>query len=192
MEIIEKTEQKTLSDVLQTVQIALDTYDDIFSDFDPSPIERRILSDDFLSELRRRYAEREGGEFLVTLSIPKALRNLKMEALIKKRIKGYFQGRLKELEKKKKERLQNGLVRIIFGLVFSLLLFVSPEIGSFPLIASIPVLMWYFFWSGFEYVFEASSRIEKKRVFSGKLLVAEYNFVDQEEIIQSISTTGYG
>src|SRR3989338_8032949 len=47
-ELARKIEDGKLSSILNSIQIALDHYDDIFSDFDPSPFNQRMLSDDFL------------------------------------------------------------------------------------------------------------------------------------------------
>ena len=48
---------KTLKRILSSVHIALDDYDDIFSDFDISPYNQRALSKDFLDELKTRVGD---------------------------------------------------------------------------------------------------------------------------------------
>ena len=40
------------------VSLWLDTYEDIFSDFDPHPYGQRALSEDFLAEARRAVRDR--------------------------------------------------------------------------------------------------------------------------------------
>jgi hypothetical protein len=177
---------RSVTDLLQTAQIALDTYDDIFSDFDPSPYEKRLLSDDFLNELRRRHAERRKGEFVVNFTLPKALRSEKTEALVRKRIKDYFKGRLRETGKERRDKLREGLLRLFIGLVFSLMLVVFPQLDIIPLLTILSVLIWYVLWSGFEELFDVSRRLKRKEAFYEKFLRAEYNFMDQEEIVRSI------
>src|SRR5690349_704077 len=49
---IDTKDQKALL-IKSELSIWLDTYDDIFSDFDPRPLNERALSDDFLSEARK-------------------------------------------------------------------------------------------------------------------------------------------
>ena len=39
--------------LLRDISIWLETYDDIFSDFDPKAYSERVLSDDFLVEIRK-------------------------------------------------------------------------------------------------------------------------------------------
>jgi hypothetical protein len=182
-------EPRTVSDVLQTAQIALDSYDDIFSDFDPSPYERRILSDDFLRELRRRHAEKRKGEFVVNFTLPGSLRSEKTEALVRKRIKDYFKARLRETGKEGKDKLRKGVLRLLVGVAISLSLIVFPQLDSAPLLTIFSVLIWYVLWSGFEEIFEVSSRLKRKQAFYDKFLRAEYNFMDQEAIVRSITTS---
>lgn len=72
------------------ITIQLDTYEDIFSDFDPRPYLQRALSEDFLKETQRRYLEDKRGRFEVRFTIPSSERDLKEEALIKKRLREHF------------------------------------------------------------------------------------------------------
>lgn len=184
-----KIEPKTMTNALQIAQIALDTYDDLFSDFDPSPYETRILSDDLLKELRRRYAERGRGEFVVNFSLPKALRSEKTEALIKKRIKDYFRTKLKTVEKDRKESVKKGALRFAAGLAVSLGLLFVPALDAVPFITILSVLTWFLFWTGYDHLFEASHRLRKRKAFYEKFLKAEYKFVDQEEVVRYISSS---
>jgi hypothetical protein len=181
-----KNEPKTVSDVLQRADIALDHYDDIFSDFDPSPIEKRLLSEDFTYELRRRYAARGKGEFVVNFTLPKAVRSEKTEALIKKRIKEHFKTRVREIERKAREKADNGTHRLLAGVLLTVALFLFPQLEVVPILTIISVLIWYSLWSGLENVLEASSILERKKAFAEKFMKAEYNFFSEEDVIQSM------
>lgn len=182
-------EARTVSDVLQSVRIALDTYDDIFSDFDPSPYETRILSDDFLNELRRRHAENRRGDFVITFTLPHALRAEKTEALVKKRIKDFFRARLKDVDKLRREKMQKGALRLLIGAILSVLLIIFPQLDAVPVLTIISVLIWYVFWTGFEYIFEAARRLARRKAFYDKFLRAEYVFRDEEEIVRSLGSS---
>ncbi|MDD5339901.1 MAG: hypothetical protein PHV13_01490 [Candidatus ainarchaeum sp.] len=185
----QKPAPKTVSEVLQTAQIALDTYDDIFSDFDPSPYERRLISDDLLKELHRRYPEAPLGDLTITFTMPHSLRSEKVEALVKKRLKDYFKFRLKGMEKLREEKMRKGAVRLAIGIALSLLLIVFPQLDVLPVLTTVSVLIWYVLWTGFEYIFEAARRLSKKHAFYDRLLRAQCNFVDQEEVVRSITTS---
>jgi len=184
-----RIEPKTMTNALQIAQIALDTYDDIFSDFDPSPYETRLLSDDFLNELRRRYAERGRGEFVVNFTLPKSVRSEKTEALIKKRIKDYFRAKLKTVEKDRKESVKKGILRFAAGLAISLGILFVPGLETIPLITILSVLTWFLLWTGYDHLFETSHRLRRRKAFYEKFLKAEYKFVDQEEVVRYISSS---
>ena len=59
---------------VREIAIIIDTWDDIFSDFDPRPFSERMVSSDFIDELRRRHTETRSGNFLITLCAPAALK----------------------------------------------------------------------------------------------------------------------
>ena len=48
---------------LSEISLIIDTYDDIFSDFDPRPYSQRALSDDFLLEARKASKDKVSGTF---------------------------------------------------------------------------------------------------------------------------------
>jgi len=177
---------KSVTEVLQTAEIALDGYDDIFSDFDPSPYEKRLLSEDFLIELRRRHAAKLKGGFVLNLTIPRALRSDKTEVLIKKRIKDHFRIRFKELEKASKDKVRHGAVLLVIGVLLSAAIIVIPMLETVPFLTIFSVLIWYTMWSGFEQIFEPARRLKRKTDFAERFMKAEYNFISQEDIVMSI------
>jgi hypothetical protein len=183
-----KADPLTVSDVLQKAYIALDNYDDVFSDFDPSPYPSRLLSDDFLKELSRRYAETRKGNFVVTITLPAALRADKTEVLVKRRIKDHFRNRQKSISKSIREKVVQGGVRIALGLVISLFLFLAPQLSYLPLLTIFSVLTWFFLWSGFDNVFNVSARLYRKEQFYEKMMKADYNFMSEEEVVNSLQT----
>ena len=181
-----KNEPKTVSDVLQKVDMALDVYDDLFSDFDPSPYHTRLLSEDFLSELRRRYVSTGENDIVVNFTIPEALRNDKTESLIKKRIKEHFKMRVRAIKQKAREKVDNGVIRLAGGILLSIALFIIPELETVPLLTIFSVLIWYSIWSGLENVLEASSSLGRKKAFAEKFMRADYIFFSQEEVLESM------
>ncbi|MFH1394012.1 MAG: hypothetical protein ABII71_00325 [Candidatus Micrarchaeota archaeon] len=184
MEEPKQAEVKTVSDALRSIQIALDNYDDIFSDFDPSPYQRRLLSDDFLKELYRRYAMTRKEEFIVNFTLPKKERSEKTEELIRKRLKDHFRGRLRKADKKAKELRKNGLLRLLAGFAIStlMLVFSGPEL--LPFITMVSVLAWYLLWSGYENFFEAAGKTSVRKAYYERFLGAKYNFSDEEDVLR--------
>ncbi len=181
-----KSSPKTVSDVLQIVDIALDSYDDIFSDFDPSPFATRILSEDFLNELFRRYSHTPKGRFVVNFTIPKALRSEKTETLIRKRLKDHFKERDLLWEGRIRERLRIGLIRLAIGAVISAAILIFPPLDVPPVLTLLSVLVWYFMWTGFDSLIEVPTRLRRKKERADKYLLADYNFISQEDVLTTI------
>ena len=74
--------------------IALDSYDDVFSDFDYGPFETRRLSQDLLAELSGRL-HRKGGNISLVFQMPEKLREHEVEAMVKTRLHQVFMERWK-------------------------------------------------------------------------------------------------
>ena len=70
---------------LSEISLIIDTYDDIFSDFDPRPYSQRALSDDFLLEARKASKDKVSGTFELNFLIPSHLKNKVHVVMIKKR-----------------------------------------------------------------------------------------------------------
>jgi hypothetical protein len=182
----DKNGPQTISDVLQTADIALDSYDDIFSDFDPSPYSRRILSADFLKELHRRYSETKKGDIAVKFTLPRALRSERKEGLVKKRIKDYFKERLKGIEKKTKEKFQKGIFRLLMGVAISVAVFIFPELDTVPLVTLLSVLIWFELWSAYDNLFDVPVKLRREKAFYEKFIKADYSFLSEEDVVESL------
>jgi hypothetical protein len=182
---------KTIADVLQSTQIALDTYDDIFSDFDSSPFTTRVLSDDFLQELRKRYAETQKGDLMVNFTLPQSLRSEKTEALIRKRLKDYFKIQLAQANRNIRRVRFRGLMRVGAGILALMPLAFFPNSILPPISMLLSVLSWYFLWSGFDSLLELPTKMMGERSFFEKFVKAKYNFVPEEQIARSIGNSSY-
>jgi len=72
------------------VSLWLDTYEDIFSDFDPRPYAHRALSEDFLAEARRAVLDRRDDVPELLFLVPTDARTLDDEAIIRRRLRDHF------------------------------------------------------------------------------------------------------
>src|SRR5882724_5480335 len=72
------------------LSVWLDVYDDIFSDFDPRPLQERTLSDDFINEARKMSKEKPDGKIELKMLMPKALRHHETEKIIIKNLHEHF------------------------------------------------------------------------------------------------------
>jgi len=149
--------------VLQgNISLVLDSYDAIFSDFDPRPYSERMISNDFLGECKRAVHDKEGLDQL-RLLIPSHMRKPNEEIHIKKRLKEYFRKHLLEEEKEIRSIKREGVRWIIIGsviLILSTLLYEYKTLAymgfkflvDFLFVISQPA-GWFTFWEGLGKIF---------------------------------------
>lgn len=173
-------EEKLREEIQQaSISLVIDTYDDIFSDFDPRPFSERALSDDFLLECRNA-ARDKGNYFEVILSVPKAIRNINNELKIRKRLKEHFrkhhQEKEKEIKKVKKDgRIWVGIgVLILMGVVYGLLNVTNTFFEALIAIFEIP--SWFLVWEGMGKIFIDSRKLESEHIFYQKMANAIFTF----------------
>ncbi len=112
----EENVQQRLNDI-NAISIAIDTYDDIFSDFDPRDILDRDLSEDFINELSHRHRQNPQGKLDVVIVAPKQIENPAVEKKIVSRLNKYFSQRYLRYKKSIDEIRIRGIVYILVGMV---------------------------------------------------------------------------
>jgi hypothetical protein len=191
MALEKAVEERKPSSILSLIHMGLDSYDDIFSDFDPSPYHERLLSEDFILEARRRYAEKKGGGLELRFSLPAKLRSAKTEALIKRRLREYFHAKVKEGEADITRNRKRGAAYFAAGFVVLLFVAGAPQIEAISGIARlIDILLvpvgWFGMFDGVELMVEAPRKFEKEINFNRKLADASYTFFSEEELVKSL------
>lgn len=162
------------------ISLILDSYDDIFSDFDPRPYSVKALSDDFLLECRKAAVVKKNRIELRFL-VPKNKRNYQDEIKIRKRLKEYFHKHFKEQESEIKKIRKEGFFWFIAGaLVMGLIPFLLNYQG---LLFNILVIMaepagWFFFWEGLSKFFIDSKKVLPEHDFYKKMSNSEIYFLD--------------
>ena len=160
------------------ISLILDSYDDIFSDFDPRQYSEKALSDDFLSECKRAAKDKEVGVEL-RLLVPKHKRKFDDENKIRKRLKNHFNKHFKEKEKEMRSVKREGLMWFFLGVVVMVaatffykrdefiftLLFIMAEPAS-----------WFLFWEGLNLIIFESKKISPNLEFYRKMNECHINF----------------
>ena len=172
---------------ISSIVIALDDYNDIFSDFDVSPYQERLLSDDFLKEIQKRYMESKKGDIEVKLSLPAHLRDMKVEGIIKKRLREYFNFQTKEIENEIKKRRINGAIYLAVGFFLLAIEYnlTSPDVSqSLPHPLSVLLLPagWFSMWTGLELIIQVPEKITEQKKLYAKFAKANYSFISEEEL----------
>jgi len=168
---------------MSEIGISLDTYDDIFSDFDPRPYALRSISDDFLFEAKKASKERPTGQIELSFLMPKDKRSSTHEATIKKRLKDHFKKHAAIKKNEYKKAISQGLYFAGFGII--LMLVTSYILFKYPsknfLISFFIILMepssWFLFWEGTRQVVFESKEKKPDADFYKKMSASEIKFV---------------
>ncbi len=190
---MDNQQEGKIARMMNSISLALDSYDDIFSDFDESSYSKRIISDDFTREIEKRYNENRKGEFEVVFSLPQKVRSAKIEGMVKKRIKDHYKSKLKEVEDKVKKMKNTGVSRIALGIFLSLVEVAIRlnAVNSSIFVETLEILLipaaWFSVWTGYEHFFDGPKEFVERGEFYRKFEKAEYKFVSEEEIAAEIA-----
>lgn len=176
--------------LLQMSEISLvpHSYDDIFSDFDPRPVDRRSLSDDFLVEMQHAVKEKKTGVIEVNFLIPLELRKTEKENVIRKRLKEYFRKHYELTNKEISLVRKRGVTLTVIGFTLAIVgaIFLVPEgvlatgvwtqLVQKILLVLIEPAAWFTIWTGFEEIFTTWREMQPDLEFHHKMSKTEINF----------------
>ena len=176
---------KEMKKVLQTSEIALwlETYDDIFSDFDPRPYAQRALSDDFLLEAMKASRDRGQDSCELKFLIAPEVRSHTHESVIKKRLHDYFIKQHHIFEKERKGIIKKGFLFIISGVLLMLIgtLISVFYLGKHFIFSFLVVLIepagWFLFWEGLNHAIYESKRNSPNLNFYKKMSKCKISFL---------------
>ncbi|MEK6958665.1 MAG: hypothetical protein AABW59_01325 [archaeon] len=167
---------------MSEVSLILDTYDDIFSDFDPRPYNERALSDDLLLELKRATRERSSGVIELKFLVPLHARDLNYESLIKRRLKDHFKKHYEYESTEIGNMKKKGILLAGAGLTLSALAAVvlpnaSENVFFNVIIVLIEPAAWFTIWTGFDSLFNLWRQREPDQQFYNKMTKSEITFI---------------
>jgi hypothetical protein len=165
------------------IAIALDTYDDLFSDFDIRGYGERALSKDFLDELRvrlRRSWTRPG--LNIVFLIPAERRSAADEGLIVERIRAFYADRREHYRREDRKAKLSSLLFVAIGLALSVAAnLIVERFSSLPLFNDFLLIpSWFFVWSGFELFNKNREEIGRKKKYYAALSESRTSFRDIE------------
>jgi len=166
---------------LSEISLVLDTYDDLFSDFDPRTFDKRSLSDDFLSELKRATRSNKG---IIELNflIPLEQKREETENKIKKRLRDYFRRHYEEIRRDVDSIRRTGILMITFGLVLSIItaIYVIPHESESIWWSVVLILVepaaWFTIWEGANKLFDTWKVMAADLEFNKKMSKCEISF----------------
>jgi hypothetical protein len=100
------------------IVITLESYNDIFDDFDPRPFNERSLSADFINVLNERIKKVDFSRHInLILTMPKEQRSEKEERIIEKKLKDHFVTSSGYWKNRGKDMIGTSILYILGGLV---------------------------------------------------------------------------
>lgn len=142
------------------VGLSIDSYDDLFSDFDPRSYKERELSEDFLGELRRFFFHKNPESLDVVFLIPGRMRKAATEAIIKRRLHIYFHRKNREAAASIAHIRTRSLMKVAVSIVLMVCTgYLATKAGQIVWMNIVKVIVepasWFLFWTSLEKLFEA-------------------------------------
>lgn len=165
----------------------LDSYDDIYSDFDSRHYYKRRISEDFLYELQREMKHKEDKASGLLLLLPEDQRNEAIENSIAASLSVFFQKQFQQYQDKCHRKLSKGLMFLFGGIVIMLgNTWINYKFGSSfqIIIISLKVLLepagWFLVWTAFDSLFYDLNMVKKDRDFYQSLSETQTRFGSSE------------
>ncbi len=163
------------------VSLWLDSYSDLFSDFDPRPYSQRAMSHDFLEEAKRATNDLEAGKFSFKLLMPIKLRNTADEKIIRRRLQDHFSKHHDELEADQKHITYQGVGLAVFGFVLMIAAALVTHQGfstwwSIVIITVFEPAGWFTLWFGLDHVFYFKKQKQPEYLFYEKMNHTDISF----------------
>jgi len=140
------------------ISIWLDTYEDIFSDFDPRPYTHRSLSDEFISELKKASKVKTAAHITLRFFISENKRNLREEELIKGRLTDYFKRHTEIIRKEIKHTKKISYIMLGTGAALFLCGTYLHGLRADSFLRNLGIVLtepggWFLTWTGLERLF---------------------------------------
>jgi len=174
-----ETKQELLK--MSEIGIWVDSYDDIFSDFDPRPYSERALSDDFLNEAKKAARYKTSGIIGLKFLIPSAKRDERQEAMIKKRLHEHFKRHHRMVHDDIRNTRLGGIGLLLIGFLLMVVATYLDSMDSKRFVTKLLFVMlepsgWFMAWYGFEQIFNIISQKRPDLDFYDKMSRCEIHF----------------
>ncbi|PIN94138.1 hypothetical protein COU54_00205 [Candidatus Pacearchaeota archaeon CG10_big_fil_rev_8_21_14_0_10_31_24] len=178
----DKIRKELNKDILDQTSISLmvNSYEDIFSTFDPRSYDYKALSVDFLDEVRRATRDKNN-QLEVFLLVPKKNRNFEKESHIRKRMFDHFKRHhdivAKEIDRIKKK----GWIMTISGILMIFLATLLFSYHNTNLFINFLIILfepggWFTAWTGLDEIYYTARSKEPDLEFNRKMAHATIHF----------------
>lgn len=165
------------------MSLILDTYNDIYSSFDPREYDEKSLSDDFLDECKKIVMDKWIDVIELRLMIPDINREKHNEEVIKKRLHSYFLQQVHILEKRRKKETLQAWFLVWLGIVVWLIVSYILHTYAFAYLFTTMITViwepasWLFIWNWAEKILRQYRwEVDNEFQFAQRLSYAKINF----------------
>lgn len=168
------------------IQIWLDSYDDVFDDWDPSPFKLRDIEDEFLDFIWDSVEDIPKRDKIVfEFGIPSAQRNVLKEHTLISALKHQFDYMLTRNERKRRHEQLEAIKYFLLGIFFFIVAYMGPFKSETLLITILEdglfVGGWVFMWETFSNVFIESRELNEERSIIKRFMQAEVRFLEKKD-----------
>jgi hypothetical protein len=162
--------------------ISLESYDDIFDDFDVREFGIRSISADFVNVINSRIRRRDfGKEIMLTLTLPSGRRSKPEEKRICGRIKEHFAKSTSWWAKKEGDEARNGIFFMLAGIaVYMAGGLLVPQESMHALRQYLLIPSWFLVWHSLDLLIVNVPKIGDRKQFNRYMEKARIAFKDAE------------
>lgn len=159
----------------------LDSYNDIFSDFDPRPFQERMLSDDFIAEAKKACKEKSTAIRTFSLLLPQSVRNETDEKHIAARLSIYFNHAYQQIHAEAEEVKRKGIYFILTGISLMLIASYISFLKSDKYYVHIMLVLfepagWFMLWAGLDHLIYSLQKTKSDLKFYSTMANAQFDF----------------
>lgn len=171
---------------MEDLKLWLDSYNDIYSDFDSRHFLKRRISEDFLQELRLALKSHKLPMQNMILYLPLAERKVSLESDIEKSMKNFFEDQYGQAKLKTSKKLRTGISLVCLG-ISSMLIYaylgIQHQQQSVLTIAKVILepAGWFMIWTGMDALFYDLKKLKKEMQFFQTLAKLSIQFQTTEE-----------
>jgi len=170
------------------VNLWLEGYNDLFSDFDHKHYSVRALSDDFLLETRKASFDKKKETLKkLNLYIPTKKRNKKEEVIIKQRLSNHFNKHFARLENEKTNLVKKGTLFTSSGIILmvtaTFIIFYKEDkdiLINFLIVVLEPG-GWFLFWEGLGLIIFETKKRKHELEFYEKMSGCDISFISYKQ-----------
>ncbi len=165
------------------IDIWVQKYDDIFSKFDPRPYSERLLSEDFIRELKRVCRESDEHINCLRLLVAPSIRNEINEVVISKRLHFHFKRGYSKIHQEVRKARRRSVLMIAAGLLSVMVAtYINTKKSGNVLLSLLLVVLepagWFLVWTSFDQFYAVSTSMHADAEFYTKMVKSKIDFAN--------------